>query len=276
MNASIITIGDEILIGQVLDTNSPWMAQKLNDIGISVVKKYCVSDTKDEILKALDEATANSNIILITGGLGPTKDDITKNTLTEYFRTELVFNEEVFDNVKKLFSKTNRNIIGRNKEQAMLPENCIPVPNRLGTAYGMWFELNEKIFVSMPGVPFEMKEMMEEHILKKLSKRFNSSVVYHKTVLTQGAGESTIAEIIEEWENDLPKSIKLAYLPKPGMVRLRLSGSDKDKLIITQIENETKKLVSLLGDLVFGYDQESLEEVLGKLLLSNGCTIGNR
>lgn len=273
MDAVIITIGDELLIGQVIDSNSAWMGQKLNEIGISVVKKYCISDDKTEITEALSEAIKKADIVLITGGLGPTKDDITKNTLAAYFNTKLVMNEDALSNVEAIFAKSKRKVLELNKEQALLPESCIPVPNPRGTAFGMGFENKGKVFYSMPGVPFEMKGMMSDVILPQLAERFNTNVVYHKTILTQGKGESALAVTIEDWENNLPSHVKLAYLPKPGMVRLRLSAKATNQDIKKEIEAEVEKLKGIIGDLIFGYDEDTMEDVVGKLLKSQSKTV---
>lgn len=273
MNATIISIGDELLIGQVIDTNSAWMAQELNSIGISIAKKWCIADDHAEITEALNEASLKSDIVLITGGLGPTKDDITKSTLVSYFDTELELNIDAYKNVERIFAKSKRSILERNKEQALLPKGCIPLPNPLGTAYGMGFEKGKKMYFSMPGVPFEMKAMMADIILPLLTKKYKSDVIYHKTILTHGAGESTIAEVIEQWENELPKHIKLAYLPKPGMVRLRLSAKAANSEIKKEIEEQIEKVKPLLGDLIFGFNNDSLEEIIGQLLISKDMTL---
>ncbi|NNC85396.1 MAG: competence/damage-inducible protein A [Bacteroidia bacterium] len=283
MNAVIITIGDELLIGQVIDSNSAWMGKKLNEIGISVSKKYCIADDKNEIIETLDESSKKAEIVLITGGLGPTKDDITKNTLAQYFKTQLVLNKDAQNNVEAIFAKSKRTVQELNREQAMLPESCTPIANPRGTAFGMAFEQNGKVFYSIPGVPFEMKGMMSEVILPELAKKFNSSVVFHKTVLTQGVGESSLAVEIEDWENNLPSHIKLAYLPKPGMVRLRLSTKAKNHIIKDEIENEIDKLKAIIGNLIFGYDEDTMEEVVGRQLkaqsktmaTAESCTGGN-
>ena len=273
MNATIISIGDELLIGQVIDTNSAWMARELNNIGISIVKKWCIADDEIEITETLTEASLKSDIVIITGGLGPTKDDITKSTLVTYFDTELELNTDAYENVKRIFAKSKRSILERNKEQAMLPKGCIPLPNSLGTAYGMGFEKGNKIYFSMPGVPFEMKAMMSDIILPMLVKKYDTEVVYHKTILTQGAGESALAEAIEQWENELPKHIKLAYLPKPGIVRLRLSAKATNADIKKQVEEQIEKVKPLIGDLIYGFDNDSLEETIGQLLISKDMTL---
>lgn len=241
MLAEIITIGDEILIGQIVDTNSAWIAQQLNAIGVRVKQISSVSDDKDHIIKALDEAQSRADIILITGGLGPTKDDITKTTLAEYFGVSLVRNKEALENVSRIFAKYNRPLLDVNIKQADVLENCKVILNQNGTAPGMWFNYKGKIFVSMPGVPHEMMYMMEEAVMPKLKYTLKLPSIVHKTILTVGVGESFLAEKIADIENTLPAHIKLAYLPKLGMVRLRLSAYGDD---IVEINNEVEQYAS--------------------------------
>ena len=221
MLAEIITIGDELLIGQVIDTNSAWMAEQLNLVGIRVHQITSISDNQQHILTTLREASHRAQLILVTGGLGPTKDDITKQTFCKYFDTSLVFSEAAYKNVEKLFSARGVAVTELNRLQAMVPANCTVIPNPNGTAPGMWFEKEGCIYVSMPGVPFEMKAMMEEEIIPRLMGKLNQ-VIIHRTILTEGVGESFLAALIEPWEDALPPFIKLAYLPQPGMVRLGL------------------------------------------------------
>jgi nicotinamide-nucleotide amidase len=274
MKAEIITIGDELLIGQVIDTNSAWIAEQLNMKGIKVHQITSISDDREHILETLKEAENRADIILITGGLGPTKDDITKSTLCEYFASNLVFDQETYNNVEALFKLRGYPVTELNRRQAEVPANCTPIQNRNGTAPGMWFERNEKIFVSMPGVPFEMKTMMTEKVLPKLAGKLNLGFIVHKTILTQGVGESFLAKTIEDWEDALPKNIKLAYLPQPGMVRLRLSASGKDKAgLFGAIEEQHQKLLKIIPDFIFGYDDETLESVVGKLLRKHKMTV---
>lgn len=274
IKTEIITIGDELLIGQVIDTNSAWIGEQLNAIGVKVNQITSISDDRSHILKTLAEAETRADIILITGGLGPTKDDITKVTLCEYFNTRLVFNQEAFNRIENLFKIRGFTMTEVNRKQAEVPANCRVIPNSNGTASGMWFEKNGKIFVSMPGVPFEMKQMMTGFILPELATKFNSHHIIHKTILTQGGGESMIAKIIENWEDNLPQNIKLAYLPQPGMVRLRLTatGNDKNELL-RQLEQETAKVQQLIPDLIYGYDNDTLESVVGGLLRSTKKTM---
>ena len=225
---SIITIGDELLIGQVVDTNSAWMAQELNKAGFWVNRRVAIGDDRNDILNALDEEAEGSDIILITGGLGPTADDITKPVLCEYFNTTLVINEEALENVRNIFVKIlQRPLIERNLKQAEVPASCQVIQNKRGTAPGMLFEKNGKVFVSMPGVPHEMKGMMTEAVIPWLRTRFGTDFISHRTLLTAGVGESTLADHIQDFELSLPPGIKLAYLPNYGMVRLRLTVTGK-------------------------------------------------
>ncbi|MEI6576870.1 MAG: competence/damage-inducible protein A [Bacteroidota bacterium] len=274
MKAEILNIGDELLIGQVVNTNASWMASQLNLAGIPVVQISVISDDEDNILTALDEAASRADIILITGGLGPTNDDITKHTLCKYFDTSLVFHEPSYRAIERLFGKRGIPMISLNKQQADLPESCTPIDNPNGTAPGMWFEHQHKVYVSMPGVPFEMQPMMTDSVIPKLAQRFLLDSIYHKTILTVGVGESFLAAILEDWENSLPKNIRLAYLPQAGMVRLRLSAIGKNyEDIKFMVESEAARLQAIIPNLIFGYDEESLEEVIGKLLLERGLSL---
>ncbi len=273
MLAEIITIGDELLIGQVIDTNSAWIAEQLNVIGIRVHQITSISDNEAHILKTLTEASHRVQLILITGGLGPTKDDITKHTLCKYFDTSLVFSEDAYKNVEKLFSARGVAVTEINRLQAMVPANCKVIPNVNGTAPCMWFEKDGCIYVSMPGVPFEMKAIMEEEIIPRLLDKLNQ-VIIHRTILTEGVGESALASQIEPWEDSLPSFIKLAYLPQPGIVRLRLTayGTDRSELQIA-INKAEKDLYSYAGKYIFGFDNDTLESVIGQLLRSKGMTL---
>jgi nicotinamide-nucleotide amidase len=274
IQASIITIGDELLIGQVIDTNSAWMAQTLNKAGIPVARRVAVGDVWDEIWNALDEESKQAQIILITGGLGPTSDDITKPLLCKYFGGKLIVDEGAKQNVINIFTKLNRPIIERNLLQAEVPDVCTVIENKRGTAPGMWFTKGETIFVSMPGVPHEMKGMMEDYVIPQLSKLFKLPSIVHRTLLTAGVGESFLAELIKDFETALPPHIKLAYLPNYGMVRLRLSTSGFDK---AAIEKETaiqfEQLQSLVKNYLVTTEDEPLENVVGKLLLAKNKTM---
>ncbi len=273
MKAEIITIGDELLIGQVIDTNSAWMAEQLNLAGIRVAQITSISDHREHILTTLKEATGRADVILMTGGLGPTRDDIAKKTLSEFFNTPLVFNQESFDNVDRIFRMRGYSMTLLNRAQAEVPENCTPLLNVNGTAPGMWFEENGKIYVSMPGVPFEMKALMEEQVLPRL-KAFSSGSIVHRTILTQGVGESFLAAKIEAWESALPPYIKLAYLPQPGIVRLRLTASGSDRTMLeTEISRQTGELYALIGEHIFGEGEDTLEQVIGRLLKQHEYTL---
>lgn len=271
MKAELITIGDEILIGQIVDTNSAWMGQNLNLHGIEVYQVTSVHDNHEHILKALSDAENRVDLVLITGGLGPTKDDITKNTLCEYFDTKLVFHPEVLEHVRSLLSSRNVNVNQLNTDQALLPASCTVLHNSAGTAAGMWFERNNTIFVSMPGVPFEMEAIMTEEVFPRLAKLGIGQSIVHKTVLTIGLPESMLAEKIAEWESALPDFIRLAYLPSPMMVRLRLSAYGTDKAILeAEIERQIQELLALIPENVFGFDDDNLALVIGRELVSLG------
>ncbi len=274
MLTEIITIGDELLIGQVVDTNSAWMAQRLNEIGIKVKQISSVSDDESHILKALYEASLRADIILITGGLGPTKDDITKKTLCKYFKTGLKFDEESFKIIESIFISRGRQVTPINRLQAEVPENCIVLHNYQGTAPGMWFEQNEKIYVSMPGVPSEMKGLMEKIVIPKIKERFPLVPIIHKTILTQGIGESYLSDLISSWEDNLPSHIKLAYLPAAGMVRLRITAKGVDEeALLKEVNAEALKLKALIGEYIYGYENDRLEGLIGRLLRDQKKTI---
>ncbi|WP_295715342.1 competence/damage-inducible protein A [Mucilaginibacter sp.] len=274
MLAEIITIGDEILIGQIVDTNSAWMARELNKIGIRVKQISSVSDDKDHILKALAEAATRAKIIFITGGLGPTKDDITKKTLAEYFGVGFVENKEALENVERIFAKYNRPLLDVNRLQAQVPANCEIILNKNGTAPGMWFNHEGVIYISMPGVPFEMMYMMEGEVLPKIMANFKLPSIIHTTLLTVGEGESFLAERIADIENELPPYIKLAYLPKLGQVRLRLSafGEDEESLQ-KQVDIFAGKIIERIGA-VFVVDKDiALEKAILDKMTERGLTL---
>jgi nicotinamide-nucleotide amidase len=274
MLAEIITIGDEILIGQIVDTNSAWMAAKLNKEGISVKQISSVSDNREHILTALAEAATRADIILITGGLGPTKDDITKKTLAEYFNVGLVLNADALANVESIFKKYNRPLLEVNRKQAEVPENCEVILNHNGTAPGMWFNDKGKIYISMPGVPFEMKYMIEEEVIPKLKTVLTLPVIIHKTILTVGEGESFLAEKIADIEDSLPANIKLAYLPKMGQVRLRLSAYGKNEIELKdKIDAFANKIVERVGINVVAGEDIPLEKVVLNYMAEKGLTL---
>ncbi len=274
MKVEIINIVDELLIGQVVNTNASWMAAELSKSGMQVVFISSIADDKKAIQSELDAASERADIILLSGGLGPTKDDITKKTLADYFDSRFVFHEPAFEQVKKIFAARKFKVSEANRQQAMIPEKCIPLPNVNGTAPGMWFEKAGKVFVSMPGVPFEMKAMMTGQVIPRLVKHFKLGTIVHKTVMTTGLPESFLAEKIEDWENSLPGHLHLAYLPQPGIVRLRLSakGFDGDKLR-DEIDRQIDKLKTYIQDSIYGYDDVSLEEVIGNLLVQSGKSL---
>jgi nicotinamide-nucleotide amidase len=274
MLAEIITIGDEILIGQIVDTNSAWMARKLNDAGIRVKQISSVSDDRQHILTALAEAAVRADIILITGGLGPTKDDITKKTLAEFFGVGMVENEDALNNVYRIFERYKRPMLEINRLQAQVPQNSEVLVNKNGTAPGMWFDSNGKIYVSMPGVPFEMMYLMEEEVIPKLKTRFKLPVIIHKTILTVGEGESFLAERIADIEDALPPYIKLAYLPKLGQVRLRLSGYGEDESMLKKAINESaSKIIDRVKDVVVAEEDLPLEKVILDYMVAKGLTL---
>lgn len=274
MKAEIITIGDEILIGQIVDTNSAWMGEQLNLHGIEVFQITSVHDNHNHILEALANAEKQADLVLITGGLGPTKDDITKKVLCEYFDCELVLNEGVLAQVTERL--TNRSVAMNqlNKDQALVPEKCTVLVNSTGTAPGMLFEKNDTIFISMPGVPFEMKSIMTEEVLPRLRENGKAKSIFHQTVLVYGIPESMLAEKLESWEDALPSFIKLAYLPSQLMIRLRLSayGDNKDELK-KEVSSQIEKLKPIIAQNLFGYNDETLAGVTGKLLEKAGLTL---
>jgi nicotinamide-nucleotide amidase len=275
VTAEIITIGDELLIGQVVDTNSTWIGQELNKIGIRVRQKTAIGDDAGEILTTLKEASLRADIILITGGLGPTKDDITKKTLCTFFNTSLRFDQPSFEIIDSLFKARGREVTDINKLQAEVPANCTVMLNHNGTAPGMMFEEKGVLYFSMPGVPNEMKGLMTTSVLPLLKERFNLPPIIHKTFLTQGIPESFLAEKIASWEDNLPDNLKLAYLPAAGIVRLRITGWGNDELELrSEVEEQAMKLEPLIKDYIFGYEDDRLEAIVGKLLLSQRKTIG--
>jgi nicotinamide-nucleotide amidase len=274
-NVSIITIGDELLIGQVVDTNSAWMAQELNKAGIRVKRRVAVGDVWDEIWQALDEESAQADVILITGGLGPTADDITKPLLCKYFNGKLVVNEGALKNVEYLFEKVfKRELTQRNIKQSEVPDVCTVLQNKRGTAPGMLFNKNGKVYVSMPGVPHEMQGMMTDAVIPLLQKKFSTAHIAHRTLLTFGIGESMLADLIQDYEEALPPTIKLAYLPNYGMVRLRLTANGTDNGETENLVNEKfVQLQALVKDFLVTNEDEPMEKVLGKLLTRNKQTI---
>ena len=270
----IITIGDEILIGQIVDTNSAWMAVELNKAGFQLAQITSVHDEADHIKKALDEALLRADVVLMTGGLGPTKDDITKQTLCEYFGTKLVFNPEVLENIQQIYHTRQSVMNELTKSQAMVPENCTVIQNRAGSAPITWFEKEGKVIVSMPGVPLEMKKVMSEEIIPRLQKHFKTPAIIHKTVQVYGIPESQLALRLTEWENSLPEYLHLAYLPNFGIVKLRISGAGQDKYKLEEaINQQVETLKSILGESIFAYKDKPVEKIIYEKLKSSGLTV---
>lgn len=273
MFAEIITIGDELLIGQVTDTNSAWMGRELNKVGIEVIRVVSVRDRADEIIEAVDASMKRANIVLVTGGLGPTKDDITKQTLCKYFGTRLIFSEAVFENVKRVLAgKIPMNAL--NKSQAMVPEDCIVINNRVGSASVSWFEKDGKVLVSMPGVPQEMTTVMSEEVIPRLCAKIRTDAIIHRTFTVQNYPESVLAEKLESWEMALPACLKLAYLPKPGLIRLRLTGRGQNRSEVEACVNtESAKLEAILGEDILDEEDTPIEILIGELLKKKNLTL---
>jgi len=280
MKTEIINIGDELLIGQVVNTNASWMAAEMDGAGFPVQRVTILADNRAEILSTLSEAENRSDIVLITGGLGPTKDDITKEVLCHYFGTKLVFDQPSYENIIRIFKDRGFPVTALNRKQAEIPETAIPLQNINGTAPGMWIEKNKQsgkeitIFISLPGVPYEMKSLLKSEVIPRLQQRYSPLSIVHRTILTQGIGESFLSDLLEGWEKSLPPPLHLAYLPQPGIVRLRLTGSGPDKNLLTgQVEREVKKLYNLIPEYIYGTEEETLEEIIGRMLTERNCTL---
>ena len=276
MKATIVTIGDEILIGQIVDTNSGFIAKSLDKIGVQITEMLSISDDKHHILNTFSSLQNKVDLVIITGGLGPTKDDITKKTFCEYFDDVLIENKEVLAHVTELIESVFKRPINQmNRDQALVPSKCEVLFNKVGTAPGMWMKKEETVYISLPGVPYEMKYLVETEIIPKVVREYKRPYILHKTILTYGQGESLVAERIEDWENKLPEFIKLAYLPAPGRVRLRLSARGIDKEILEKaIDENVKLLAKIIGDIIVGFDEnETIEVVLGQQLARLGKTI---
>ncbi|MBT8272340.1 MAG: competence/damage-inducible protein A [Bacteroidia bacterium] len=276
MQAEIITIGDEILIGQIIDTNSAYISKELNNIGVSVYQITSVQDDKAHILKSLAEAEGNADIVIITGGLGPTKDDITKTTIAEYFDDTLVQDPSVLKNIEDIWKKYIKRPLSQiNIDQALMPTKATALMNLYGSAPGMWLEKNNTVFIALPGVPFEMKALVNNEVLPRIRKKFDLPFILHRTLLTFGLGESVIANRLEDYEKDLPDHMKLAYLPNLGKVRLRLSAKGKEKSrIIKEMDQKVEQLIPMIEDVFFGFEEDNtLEELVAKTLTEKGLTL---
>ncbi len=274
MKAAIITIGDELLIGQTIDTNSAWIGAELSKSGFDVSRITSVHDRREDIIYALNEASGKTDIVAITGGLGPTSDDITKQTLCEYFNTRLVTNIEVLKMIQDMMHHRNFTMNENNRRQAQIPESCRILPNAVGTAPGMWFEKDGTIFISMPGVPYEMKYIMTQHVLPELNKRFISQIIIHRNIMTYGTFEAKLAEILTGFEAGLPKEIKLAYLPASGIIKLRLTATGNDRSHLEKVLNNTAaELYKIIPEFIYAENEETLEMVIGKLLIAKKKTL---
>jgi nicotinamide-nucleotide amidase len=275
VRAEIITIGDEILYGQILDTNTQWISLELDKLGIKTVRKSSVGDQASQITQILQEASSRADIVFITGGLGPTKDDLTKKVLADFFDCGLAMHTEALQDVTEFFAKRGRELSDINRDQALLPTKAQFVPNKQGTAPCMWFEEKGLIWVSMPGVPFEMKAIMETEVLPRVMKHFKTPVIFHKVIKTVGIGESYLSDLIQDWELSLPAHIKLAYLPSLGIVKLRLTAFGDDlKSLSADVETELARVMPLISSYVFGYEKEELAEVVGELLRKSKASLG--
>lgn len=274
MKASIITIGDELLIGQTVDTNSAFIGSEMSKLGFDVVRRTSIHDKREDILNELSDAQGKTDVVLITGGLGPTSDDITRQTLCEFFNTRLVINQKVLQMIETMMANRNFPMNENNRKQAEVPESCRVLENQTGTAPGMWFEKNGTIFVSMPGVPHEMKHIMNVQVLPELKKRFNSQVIVHRNIMTYGTFEAKLAELLTGFEAGLPENIKLAYLPASGVIKLRLTatGDDREKLE-KKVSLQVCKLYNTIGEFIYGEDEDPLEKVVGKLLRARNLTM---
>lgn len=274
MQLDIISIGDELLIGQTLNTNAHWIAKELNNIGFTVRQQLSISDSEEAILTAVDEALKHTNVILITGGLGPTSDDLTMPVLNNYFGGKLVKNEQVYQDIEKMITSRGFEMNQLNQNQAIVPDNCTVIRNAHGTAPGLLFEKGKQLIIAMPGVPFEMKAMVTDTVIPLLKEKYELPEIVHQLVYTQGLPESKLAEMLTDWEKNLPKSIKLAYLPAAGRVKLRLSSTGKDrKLIQQQIDIEVKKLTELISQYIYSVTTENLECIIGEKLVQQKATL---
>ena len=274
MKSTIVTIGDEILIGQILDTNSRYISQALNRIGVVVAERTSIGDSAEQIVATLDRALAQSDVVIITGGLGPTKDDITKHTLARYFNSELIYNEQVGSFVEQLLSRRGIAFTELNRGQAMVPECCTVLHNGHGTAPGMWFERDGKVVISLPGVPFEMRHLIDDSVVPMLQERFELKAIVHRTMITSGIPESLLAERIAHWEDNLPQVLHLAYLPAPNIVRLRLSAYEVEEQSAKElIDCEFDKLREIIPEAIVGFENATVEELVHRWMIENGKTL---
>jgi nicotinamide-nucleotide amidase len=274
MKARIITIGDELLIGQTIDTNSAWIGAELSKLGFDVCRKVSIHDLRTDILDELNDAIGQCDVVLITGGLGPTSDDITKSTLCDFFKTRLIVNTEVLSMIEEMMRRRGVRMNENNRKQAEVPESCMVLKNGAGTAPGMWFEKDNQVFVSMPGVPHEMKLIMNEHVIPQFRKRYLSQVIIHRNIMTYGTPEARLAELLDGFEGSLPREIKLAYLPAAGIIKLRLTGTGTDNDLLNKtIDEQVRKLYSVIPELIYGENEETFEIVIGKLLKANGLSL---
>ena len=276
MKADIITIGDEILIGQIIDTNSAWIAARLGEIGVSIRRKYSIGDRREEIISAVEESLTKAEVTIITGGLGPTKDDITKRVLAEIFHSQLICDKETYERVERMMAARGIAFNDLNKGQAMVPECCTVLPNHKGTAPGMWFEREGRVVVSLPGVPFEMEGLMVESVLPRIKEHFALASVVHRTAITYGLAESMMAELIAPWEDALPPHLHLAYLPSPSQLRLRLSAYDVEQAVAEkEIQEQFAKLLPILGDYFVGWGDTTVQSAVAEMLVQRGETLAS-
>ncbi len=274
MIAEIISIGDELITGQTLNSNASWLAGNLDKTGVATRQITIVSDDKEEIERALSEAERRADLILITGGLGPTKDDNTRDVLCNFFNSRLIESRLVLDDIKAFFAKRGLEVTETNRKQSLVPENCRILRNKNGTAPGLWFERKNKIFIAMPGVPFELKPMVKDHVIPFLKEKITGNFIIHRTILTHGIGESFLADKLNAWEKEFPPNIRLSYLPSPGTVKLRLSGTSKaPKKLKDEIEKLTGKLKDIIPDHIYGEDDDTMQSIVGKLLMGKGATL---
>ena len=275
MKATILSIGDELLIGQTLNTNVHWISQKMNEIGVDVIHHISLSDDKTDIINCLDNALSTSQVVLITGGLGPTSDDITKDVLNDYFGGKLIYNEEAFHNIETIYKLRKRDITEDARTMCLVPDNCIVIQNSFGTAPGMLFKKENNVIVSMPGVPYEMKAMIEKVVIPYLKENFTLPVIIHCNILTAGVGETVLSERLKEFEKNKDPQIKLAYLPNVGKVRLRLTTKGEDKSALEKIISHAKEeVVQAIGEFIYGFEDDTLEKNIGDLLVERGLSLG--